>query len=180
MFLKIINLFCHKGKHIWLRMEVRAPGSTVLCSISYRALFGQFIYTRQRTESSVNYIRSIRHYNCPKYNSQLVALEPLTALHEQCENEGYFNESWHQNNRYTTGQPSSVWAHTILRWHHISHITPFWHATVEKAVKYDILNTQWVLWEDKFVSLLSSCHTVFLFLSHSSETGHQSQHHVYS
>lgn len=37
----------------------------------------RLIYTRQRTESSVNHIHSIRHYNHPKYNSQLVALEPL-------------------------------------------------------------------------------------------------------
>lgn len=80
MFLKIINLFCRKDKHIFLRMEVRPPGTTVLCCISYRASLGRFIYTKQQREHSVSYIHNIRHYNCPKNNSQLVALEPLEDM----------------------------------------------------------------------------------------------------
>lgn len=57
---------------------------------------------------------------------------------QQCDNKGYFNVSWHQNNRCTTGQPSSGLSSHNTQWHHISPITPFWHATVEKAVKYNI------------------------------------------
>lgn len=84
-----------------------------------------------------------------------------------------------RNNRCTTGQPSSrlsshnaAMTSLFLTLHH------FGDATVEKAVKYCIPNTQWVLWKDKFVSLLSLCNAVFPFLSHSSEMGHHS--HVYS
>lgn len=50
---------------------------------------------------------------------------------------------------------AQVWAHTRLRWHHISHITPFWHATVEKIVKYNILTTVCALGGD--ICVISSC-----------------------
>lgn len=135
MYLKIIKLFCRKGKHTWLRMEVRAPGSAVLCCVSYRALLGQFIYTRQQTERTVNYIHSIRHYSYPEYNCQLVALEPLvdtarinnaqqSNVNQQCKNKGYFNESWNQNNQCTTGQPSlRLSSHNTAMTSHFSHYT---------------------------------------------------------
>lgn len=118
MFSMFLKIFCRKGKHIFLRIEVRLPGSTVLCCISYWALLGKFIYTRQQIENSVNYIHSIRHYNCPKYNSQLETLElredtaqinkaEQSTVNEQCKNEGYFNESM-------SGQSMHPWTTDLM------------------------------------------------------------------
>lgn len=110
------------------------------CSAVYLtgALLGQFIYTRRQTESSVNYIHDIRHYNYPKYNSQLVALQPLadtarinnaqrSNVNQQCESEACFNESWHQKqsmHHWTTELTCEL---TQCRDDiTFSNITPFW------------------------------------------------------